>query len=699
MYNYLGILSSDTLNRDGYLILFDVLEKSIADNALKGMPSLIDHDFHRPLGWIFPFGILIEPKISKTIGNFIICEDEADSELIDPKIQNYWQYLNYENCKDFIDEFKELLQENYSPKGHFLKKGCVAYNLSNVTEKIFPKLFSNLDKSGLIYLDEILEEFEYKGSGIFQNKNNPYSIFCHQYFNRNLSIVNNYNTYFIDEFVRFYFKNKNVRLRIAIDRNLIGLSKTYTGTLEFDYWWGPKFNDDISKIPDQVTRYESSEREKFFSNVSGTEFWWKKDENEKTLEIEEIRESPSLGLDQNSYGCRYIHSIYDVSRTEFFHFDGAVRVYTEEQIMDRWDIDIKKSGKNTAYTKLFRIDGKLELADWKKLCVLYYKGNSTLFEYFGAKEEYEKVNNDSKSSDVLSEYLPNKITTEDGIRLFVSYHKKNHNYKSFDRKVINPDTIRFEDEEVLSVLEYDIIEIEKYLKRVGHNLDYPKDIRFVKPFDFYSNYPIILHGSNETDDLLLKTKDAFQTIFTIQNETLNKTISFTLGWEMEKFEVRLSVFGKSSEIVKWLKTISDIPVEYEKFRNWLVQQKSWIYDHYNYSGKDFSHLLKDDGIFYFKRTTVNNDIISFPNPEDNSFFTLNIEDKSTLDILVKEKKIFPTHLGLLKKVICSKTGENYFTSETSKYLDKEVYMAIENIELLGMFWTDELDEKHIRIQH
>ncbi len=66
--------------------------------------------------------------------------------------------------------------------------------------------------------------------------------------------------------------------------------------------------------------------------------------------------------------------------------DGAIRLYSDEQILQRWEVNINKAGKNTTYTKLFRVDGKLELLDWKKLCILYYKGNPLLFEYFGIKE-------------------------------------------------------------------------------------------------------------------------------------------------------------------------------------------------------------------------------------------------------------------------------------------------------------------------
>lgn len=688
MQKYLGILSSDALNRDGYVIAFEALEDAIAKNAIEGIPSLIDHDIHRPFGWIFPYGILIEPKISKTVGNFFACETDEDSKLIFPKIQDFWQRTHYETTKDFKDNFIELLSENYKTEGQFIEKGCVAYNLPNIVEKVFPSLFENKDKNDLIYLNDILNEFDYVGSGIFKSKNGKFCIFCHQYFNRNLSLLNNYNTYFIDEFIRLN-SNNDITLRIAIDKNLIGLSETYRGVLEFDYWWGPKFNNDISSIPNEVTRYESNEEQKFFSSVLGTEFWWKTDENEKTLEIEEIREQPSLGIDKDSYGCRYIHSIYDNNKSEFIHFDGAIRLYSDEQILQRWDANINKAGKNTTYTKLFRIDGKLELSDWKKLCILFYKGNPLLFEYFGVKEEYENVRNETQSKNSQTNYTPYKINSDDGIRLFVSYHRKNQTYEQFERRIINPDIIKFQNGDVINVIEYDIIEIEKYLKRNSGQIEYPNNINFVKPYDFATNYPIIIHGSNKTDKLVEDTLTAFKTIFQIQNSNLNKTIALTIGWEMKDFEVRLSVFGKSSEIVKWLNSTGKVPVEYESFKVWLSNQRKWIYDNYNYSEKDFSHLLKDDGIFYIKRKAINNEYISFPEDEDNVCYEVSINDDSELNKLFEEKVIFPSHIGLLKKLTCTKTGENYLTSMTSKYLDNDVKMAIEEISLLGFFWTDE----------
>lgn len=688
MHSYLGILSSDSVNRDGTVITFEALEASTSETALRGMPSLIEHDFHRPLGWIFPFGILIEPKISKTVGNFNICNNTEDADLIYPKIQDYWQYVNHNSCKDYTDEFKVLLGENFSSEGRFIHKGTVSYHLESITSKMFPDIFTNTDKSGLVYLDDILAVFDYIGSGIFKSRKSDFCIFCHQFFSRNLSLLNNFNTYFIDEFIRLN-SNKEIKLRIAIDPDLIGLSKSYRGFLEHDYWWGPKFSDDISSLPDQVTRYESNEEQKFYNNILGTEFWWKTDAHEKTLEIEEIREAPSLGLGKDFYGCRYIHSIYDTKKKEFNHFDGAVRVYTEDQILSRWETNINKAGKNTDYTKLFRIDGKLELSEWKKLCILYYKGNPLLFEYFGAKEEYESVQNPARIQDMAIKYLPAKIELEDGIRIFASYHSKRVDYKDFERKIINPDTVGNQNGDSSSALEYNIIEIEKYLKRNGGTLEYPEDINFIKPFDSYTNYPIILHGSENTENLVQLTIEAFSTIFQIQNKTLNKTISFTIGWEMKDFEVRLSVFGKSSEIVKWLNGFNHIPAEYKNFRQWLITQRKWIYLNYDYREKDYTHLLQEDGVFYINRQLINHEMISFPDQNNKNYYEIHTKGDAELTRFIDEKMVTASYMGIIRKASCSKTGQDYLTCETSEYLDDDVKMNIEKIELAAFFWTDQ----------
>lgn len=136
--------------------------------------------------------------------------------------------------------------------------------------------------------------------------------------------------------------------------------------------------------------------------------------------------------------------------------------------------------------------------------------------------------------------------------------------------------------------------------------------------------------------------------------------------------------------------MGEIPVDYCEFKNWLVKQKKWIYNTYGYSDKDFFHLLKDDGIFYIKRVPINHEIISFEEKDNQVYFKIATHNNPELQDLLDNNCVHPSKIGLLKRITCSKTGENYITSETSKYMDEDVKMVIEKIELAGFFWTDEI---------
>jgi hypothetical protein len=88
----------------------------------------------------------------------------------------------------------------------------------------------------------------------------------------------------------------HINLRIALDDDLIGYSSTYNEQFELEYWWGPKYDDNINEIPLGVTHYECDRRQKLFSSVSGTQFWWKSDSDNLTLELEELKDTPALGV-------------------------------------------------------------------------------------------------------------------------------------------------------------------------------------------------------------------------------------------------------------------------------------------------------------------------------------------------------------------------------------------------------------------
>ncbi|HCD6062537.1 TPA: hypothetical protein NDT49_004832, partial [Enterobacter asburiae] len=133
----------------------------------------------------------------------------------------------------------------------------------------------------------------------------------------------------------------------------------------------------------------ANEKEKFFSGISATEFWWHRQDGIQSLECEEVREKPSYGFsserNEELYGCRYVHSMVN-DKGKAYHLDGAVRVYNEEQFINRLDVDIAKAGKNTEYYKLWRVDGPIDISLWKRLISNFYKDNHLIGEYFLGEE-------------------------------------------------------------------------------------------------------------------------------------------------------------------------------------------------------------------------------------------------------------------------------------------------------------------------
>lgn len=216
-------------------------------------------------------------------------------------------------------------------------------------KKILPKIFpsNETDKRALVPLSEL----KMIGPGVFEI--DGFAVFAHSFFRRSQSQLNNLNIFFLTKLYEISQKT-GLDVKIALDPNSLGIPETYMRPIELNYWWGPKFNENLNNIPTGVTIHNSNgKRERFFSGISKTEFWWHKQNDIQSLECEEIRDIPSFGISKVSenFGCRYVHSMINQSGVPF-HLDGAVRVYTEEKMLSRLDVDISKAGKDTEYFKL-----------------------------------------------------------------------------------------------------------------------------------------------------------------------------------------------------------------------------------------------------------------------------------------------------------------------------------------------------------
>jgi hypothetical protein len=158
--------------------------------------------------------------------------------------------------------------------------------------------------------------------------------------------------------------------------------------IELEYWRGPEFSDEIEAIPSGVTEHKASDRIRMYEGVDRAQFWWKAedDDRKRTFEAEEIRNEASFGVSEDYFGCRYVHAEYSSSEKVITHFDGAIRGYELDKMVERMDVPIDRAGKHADYTKLFRIDGKLGVAQWKAAVVDYFRGNYLFSEYFGSPQ-------------------------------------------------------------------------------------------------------------------------------------------------------------------------------------------------------------------------------------------------------------------------------------------------------------------------
>ncbi|MBK9039202.1 MAG: hypothetical protein IPL83_08580 [Bdellovibrionales bacterium] len=59
-------------------------------------------------------------------------------------------------------------------------------------------------------------------------------------------------------------RNQKIHAKISLDPDMVGLP-SHLSTIELEYWWGPKFDDNLSKILQALQLYKANEQERLFA--------------------------------------------------------------------------------------------------------------------------------------------------------------------------------------------------------------------------------------------------------------------------------------------------------------------------------------------------------------------------------------------------------------------------------------------------
>jgi len=330
----------------------------------------------------------------------------------DKLIENHRQSLIEEekrelkNNSDLITKFLEYCQKkniSITAKNiEYIQTIGIVANYPNILNLLNDRI--KADKEDLVSFKILDKDFTkqrfasgYLISEMFMAMANPY--FRRGHFEKNS---------FAPRFIELFWDYNSVENEkfISLDFNKVRINVDNLMTMEFDTWYGAKFDNKISNIEDGTVKLsppldlEAFDIEFFFGNVHSLNIkWYTKESIEngvkkiiKVFQAEEFKKPNSKIIKNNIeyFPAKYIHAEFDILEENFRHFDGALHFYNETEYYQRRDTDFNHNQKNdlqikTLSQKLFKVNGKIEVNKWVELTSQFLTKNPLIIEYFEGK--------------------------------------------------------------------------------------------------------------------------------------------------------------------------------------------------------------------------------------------------------------------------------------------------------------------------
>jgi hypothetical protein len=678
MKTNLIILSTDSVDRYGCRIMITALEMMLKDRMTEGIPMLFGHDQHKPIGWGKPFALYLEPNLTRLLASQNIPTTKEEESLILKNHNAFRSNKYFDSSKEYLHPFAALLKER-GIEGLFITDiSCTTANKENIARDLYPYLFSKEYRDELVPFSVLFEHFDYLGQGVFKDKKSELTVFAHHYFRRSESVHNTLNAIFLDEFIKLK-KEPNLDLYLRIDPNQLGYAPSFSEYLELEFQWGPKYSDEIEAIKEGLARHDCDAFEKAYYGFSRSEFLWEWDKKKQkfSFQMEELmdEEAPT---NKDHFNCRYIHTVYDKISKGFEHFDGAIRTYDTFEMIERLEKDFKSYGKQSAYTKLFKVNGELPLSTWKLLVTLFLRGNPIIYEYFGLKKEVEALKAPlSEPLTIREQLIPYHMEESDGLRLLVSYFgipaelNEGRFIHSFD---IMGDAVNS-----YRCIDYYFLEFKKALMRLGETIEIPADVLLIKSMDNYWNIPLIMHHGERAWELFHKSVEALKLLFgSMLAQKVDMNVSLTLGIVTNRRIVQVSSYGHIQHLFEWINENMPFPESDDEFTQWLIKQRKYLEKFpYKPDRPLIAEIIQMDGVLYAKRTPVRSKY-EFHEESGRPFsWSIDFEDDEIAAFELSGLDIIPALQ--VKNSVCSDTEEDYFTSGRSKWLDAD----LKHVDLTG----------------
>ena len=695
--NYQGVAITDGVNRKNHMLPLSTIIKAYRDSWNTVIPMNLGHDRTKPIGYTMLTGVYMEPGKAYVTNESVIMETKEEHEKMHKMIKAYDYKIFCEEHKKELDALINRLGDVLSDEFRVAPVGqAVAIKDKDIVYRLFPE-WSETIKEGLADMRDLepvytKNENGEKGvlvPGVYHKEG--YLLFAHQFFRRNLSILNTTNEVFFNLFEKMR-DVPAVELQLALDMDMIGLVGTEHTELEYQYIRGPHFDDDLACIPEGVTCHENEHYDNVFSNLLGTQFYWHMQDGKRTFECEELCDRENVSFDDGQtmlWGCRYVHSMINPSTGLPTHLDGAIRIYNDEQILERIDAktDISKYGKNSKYIKLWRIDNDFSVAMWKGLISSFYRENALIGEYFGGVDEkYDQIKKESNehNSEVKrpNNFAHIDLNEGDGVRIYFRYTNKFDITEDRDVEIYNKDYFIVQGGRKVKILDADTVTLLKYLKRKGLSLRMP--ITSLISFnDMIFNFPTLCCKSLQVADIVITAiKELCQAWVRIQDDRL---ISFGLMVNLANESGHISFAGHVNDFVKLFDAIPKLSnVAFDEWVETIYQENNKFKAGKNYPDK--FRLIHGD-VVCFKRLIVHPDIIRKLWMEDGHVYAqFNITKEEGDELL--QHKISSVPFYRINQDRCNKCGKDYTQCDCVKFIDENVSDEVVKADFLGLIWTN-----------
>lgn len=674
-----GIAMTDGVNLKNRFFSLSTILNSYEQIWKIGTPSTLNHDSTRFAGWNFLSGIYMEPGKAYVTNRIYIAENQHEYDQLQKRNHDYLYKHYYLDRKNLFDTLKSNLGEKLSDHHCPALFSSVAYYDKGIVLRVFPKLQKYIN-DGLIDINLLTPVLP----GIYQL--DGYLLFAHSFLRRNCSRLNSLNSEFLERLHNL--RETELRVQIALDLDLIGLAGSESEEQEYQYWWGPKFNDDLSSIPLGVTRHSNDHYDNVFSNLCFTEFGWYLQDDKHTFECEEVTDRPNIIDNKIIFcGCRFVHSMVNPETNLPNHLDGAIRAYTEEQIIDRLDIALNKTGRNTWYTKLWRIDNDIPVSLWKELITHYYRDNRLIGEYFSGEDDVLTKMLLSKQDDPfvvpINKYIPVNMNAGDGIRLFFKFMPPCDISPETDVE-IKADSYIVHDGQKMRAMEAETITVAKLLLRNQLNVKTPNTPKIAHE-DLIFNFPNFMCKDSSIASIVQKTICELCAVWV--DAGCDRLISYSIIVNMGKAAAKVCFAGHVVDMLNMFSIVgTDVPQK-DALHKWLIE----IYSRCNPENqqpcnqKPFDLITNSDSL-EFKRQYVPPRYLSDLRMNGNNV-VVQFTEKTEIFQEIIEAGVSIAPVFLVKEMRCTKCGRSYSSCKCVKFID-DCFTEMIDGKLIGAAWTN-----------